>query len=77
MPKLKFHTIAEAEAATEAARRCFEAIVIESARKAGGKAALSKLLGYKSPMSVHNAIVSGKFSAIRRMANACKDKGLI
>lgn len=77
MIKLKFHTLAEAEAATEAARRCYEALVIEAAQKVGSKAELSRVLGYKSVMSVHNTISSGKFSAIRRMANACKEKGLI
>lgn len=75
MTKLKFHTLDEAEAATEAARRCYEAIVIDAACKAGGKSTLSKLLGYTQNY-IHNAIEKGKFSQIRRIAKKIQEAEL-
>jgi len=75
--EIEVRTFKEAEAATEAARRCYEALVIKASQEAGGKASLSKLLGYDSPGTVHNAIIGGKFSAIRRIAAAAHKKGLI
>lgn len=74
---MKIRTYDQAEAATEAARLCYERLVRQAAREAHGERELSRKLGYSSPSTVGNALSKGKFSAIRRIATACKQYDLI
>lgn len=65
---LKITTQAQAEAAIEAATEYYRSVVIAAAQRSGGKATLSKLLGYKSAQTVHNALTRGELTALRRIA---------
>lgn len=70
---VKIHTYAQAEAATEAARLCYEKIIRDAARAVGSERELSRRLGQKSPNAVGIVLTKGKFSALRRMATAVQE----
>lgn len=66
---MKITTYEQAEAATEAARRCYERIIIQTSEEIGSMRELSRRIG-QHPSALWNIVKGGQFAALRRAAAA-------